>query len=194
MLKNRILLSAATAALVLGFAHGAMAAQQNVGATLDARPALSLSNVEDMNFGVVEFAAAHSGDIRLATNGTIALNAGVGLVLSGGAQAGSVDISSNGTTDMEVSCETSGTLSDGATHTLALSSLQVSAAVGGAAWSAAGSTACAGIGTTPMVAPMGTATIYIGGAIAGLNNNLLDAVYDTTQALGDPVTLQVVYQ
>lgn len=192
MSKNRLLLSVTITALALGFAHSALAAQQNIGATLDARPALSISDSEDMNFGIVEFAATHSGDIRLGTNGTVTLNNGVGLVAYGTTQAGSITISSNGTTGMEVSCETSGTISDGVGNNLALSSIQVSAAVGGAAFGAA--TACAGIGTTPLGLANTVTTVYIGGAIAGLNNNLVDTTYNTSNVGGDPVTVQVVYQ
>lgn len=166
------------------------AASEDVGAFLEARHAVSLSNVQNMNFGIVEFTAVHSGDIRLATNGVIALYNAVGLVLSGVAAAGSVDISGDVSEAMEISCETLATLTDGIGNSLTADSLEIAT---GAGIGFGLGTACAGISISPLVS-IGATVVKIGGRINVDGSILYAGDYDTSNAGGDPVTIQVVYQ
>lgn len=190
MLKNRLILTVATAALILGFAQGAFAASTDVGATLDAKQAISLSNVVAMDFGIVEFSAVHGGVIQLATNGAITLAGGfAGLVLSGATAAGSVDIASDNTSAMQISCDTGGILDSG-TDTINLTATEM--AIGAGVAFGAG-TACAGVGVNPMLVA-NQASVRIGGSIDVTGNALSQGVFSTATGTGTPVTVDVLYQ
>lgn len=187
---HSIITAVSFAAIIFGVTNGALAASIDVGAVLDSKQALSLSNVQSMNFGHIDFVTVHSGTIQLATNGAVSFLNGVGLVASGAPSAGSVDIGSDGISAMEVSCETGGVLADTAANTLTLANTEIVAGVGVALGNG---TACAGIGTTPLVVT-GATIIRIGGSIDVAGNALHTGVYSSVNAGGDPVTIDVIYQ
>ncbi len=187
MLNKKLLLTAIALSTIIS--SGAIAATQDIGASVTAHGAISLSNVQDMNFGHIDYAVTHSGGLRLGTNGNITKINHVGLVLSGTTSAGSFDIASDGST-MEISCEQEGTLSNSNGDTLNIGNIEITNGVGGEYGTA---TACRGIGSEPLIAS-NLATIKVGANLASLNNNLKSGTYSTANAGGSPITVSVVYQ
>lgn len=194
MMKKKLLLGAALG-LMLGFSvHTAVqAADQDVDASITTRAAISLTKNFDMVFGSVDYDAVHSGTIRLATNGAVDLVGAAGLTMGGTPNAGDVSISGDGASNVEVSCETGGTLTDGGANTLTLSATEIVMDVG---VGPALGTACAGLGVGPIVHTLdGTDKVLIGGSL----DTTADAIdtstgYSTGNVGGDPVTVRVVYQ
>ena len=195
MMNKKLLLTAITLGIAFG-APSAKAADIDVDATLNTVAAISLTKNTDMAFGDVEYATTHAGDIQLGTDGTVVLTGTTGLTLGVAATtAGDVDISGDGASIIEISCETGGTLADAAANTLTLSAVEFTTGAGGAPGTG---TACAGLGTTPAtvdLAVTATPKVLMGGTI-NVNGNAIATsdTYSTTNAGGDPVTLRVVYQ
>jgi len=194
---NRKLLLGFAVGLAVGLASTASyATDQDVDATIQTRAAITLVKNTDMDFGIVDYAAVHSGSIQLGTNGTPVLSGATGLTLSGGTPtAGDVDVSGDGASIIEISCETGGTLTDGGANTLTLSATEFTTGAGGAPGTG---TACAGLGTTPGTVDLSvtaTPTILMGGTLDTTADAIdVSATYSTASAGGNPVTLRVVYQ
>jgi hypothetical protein len=196
MFNKRILMGAAIA-LILGALpySSANAIDQEVEASINAKTALALTKNADMNFGIVEFVATHSGTIRLGTNGTIDLTLPVGITMDGTPAAGDVDISaSDGSSNVEISCDTGGTLAEPGADTLTLSATEISMDVGDAGGAA--DDVCAGVGVSPFVHTLdGTDKILVGGSIVVDGNDIgASAAYSTTTGAGVGMTLRVLYQ
>lgn len=175
-----------------------LALDQAIQATIETRAAVAITVVTDMDFGLVDYAATHSGTITLATNGTAALSGATGLTLSGSPTAGNITVSGDGASTVDISCETGGTLTDGvANNTLTLGATEI--AIGAGTTFGAG-TACAGLATPSLTNDFGTTatpTVRIGGSL-NTTTNAIDgsATYATNAGGGadDPVTIRVVYQ
>lgn len=191
-MKNTLLrFTAITAIAVAGLTSSAMAADENVEASITTQQAISLNNNADMVFGIVEYDGTHSGDIVLATAGTASLSGATGLTLSGATNAGDVDITGDGASVVDVSCETGATLTDGGANTLTIDVVTV--AINGG-----GDVTCNGLAT-----PVGNVdlsvtanpTVLMGATIDTTADGIdVSAAYSTTNAGGDPVTLRVIYQ
>ena len=183
---------------VLAFAASpSFAADVDVDASITTKAAVALTKNTDMNFGTVEYDVAHTGTIELGTDGNAGLAAGsTGMTLSGTPTAGDVDVSGDGASIVDISCETGGTLTDGGANTLTLSAVEISTAAGGAA--AGAGTACAGLATAAAsvdLAVTATPKILMGASIDVTADGIDGSFdYDTANAGGDPVTLRVVYQ
>lgn len=179
------------------FAYQAMAATEDVDATLNTRQALSLTKNNDMDFGDVDYEATHTGTIRLGTDGNVALNAATGLTIPTGStgNAADIDVSGDNASTIEISCETGGTLADSSSNTLTLQATEVAIDTGVAFGSGS---ACAGVGTTSTTVDLSAnnnPTILIGGEV-DLSSNAIATTdtYTSTNAGGDPVTVSVTYQ
>ena len=198
MMNRKFLLMGAASSLLLSalVVSNAQSTDVDVDASIITKAAISLTKNTDMDFGDVEFATTHGGQIQLGTDGTVVLTGATGLTLGAAATtAGDVDVSGDGASVVEISCETGGTLTDGGANTLTLSATEFTTGAGGAPGSG---TACAGLGTTPGTVDLSvTATpkVLIGGTIDVTGNAIaVSATYDTAAAGGDPMTLRVVYQ
>lgn len=196
MFNKKILTVGIAAGLMFGAAQNVMAADVDVDASIITRAAISLTKNTDMDFGAVDYDAAHGGSIQLGTDGTVILTGATGLTLgAAGTTPGDVDVSGDGASTIEISCDTGGTLTDGGANTLTLSSVEFTTAAGGAPGTG---TSCAGLGTTPGtvdLAVTATPTILMGGTLDVTGNAIAAAAtYSTASAGGDPVTLRVVYQ
>lgn len=196
MFNKKILSLGLVAGLMMGSAQSAHAIDLDVDASIITRAAISLTKNTDMDFGDVEFDAVHSGNIQLGTDGTVVLAGATGLTLGAApTTAGDIDVSGDGASDIEISCETGGTLTDGGANTLTLSAVEFTTAAGGAPGTG---TACAGLGVAPAVVDLAvtaTPTILMGGTLDTTADAIdVSATYDTAAVGGDPVTLRVVYQ
>ena len=196
MFNKKLLSLGLVAGLLVGTAQVATAADIDVDASIQTQAALSLTKNTDMDFGLVEFDAAHSGEIQLGTNGTVTLTGASGLTLGTAATtAGDVDVSGDAASVIEISCDAGGTLTDGGSNTLTLSDVEIAIDTGAAAGSG---TACAGlttVSTTVDLSSTATPKILMGGTL-DVGADAIDGTftYDTAAAGGDPVTLRVVYQ
>jgi len=196
MFNKKLLSLGLVAGLLVGTAQVATAADIDVDASIQTQAALSLTKNTDMDFGLVEFDALHSGDIQLGTDGTVVLTGATGLTLGAVATtAGDVDVSGDAASVVEISCETGGSLTDGGANTLTLSDVEIAIDTGAAAGAG---TACAGLATastTVDLAVTATPKILMGGTL-DVTADAIDGsfTYDTAAVGGDPVTLRVVYQ
>lgn len=186
----------AITALIAGGATAAYAVTVQVDANANFLAALTLNKVSDMEFNTIETAAAPAGGdlARLGTDATITYagnfsGAGTGT-------EGNVDITTgtDGAT-IDVFCETSGTLTDGATSAIDVTLTEVVMETGVAPQTA---TACAGLGSaaiSPVLDLATNNTILMGGVIDGATAaGFVNAAHSTTLAGGDPVQLDVQYQ
>jgi hypothetical protein len=196
MFKQRLLAGLAAGSLIVGFTSTvANAIDVEMGGSITAQSALTAGTITDLDFGVVEYAATHSGTIQLGTNGAITFDTPVGLTAGGGTpNAGSVTISGDTGATVDVSCDTSATLDDGAAGAaLTLSGIEVTAGAG-AAYDGAGTFDCAGVATASIDGATltgGSITLLVGGAI---DLGGLDASGTYNSANGTTFTLRVVYE
>ncbi len=196
MLNKKLLLTAAIA-LSTVISGNALAVTQDVGASVTTHGAISVSNVQDMNFGHIDYDASNpQGVVRIGTNGTTILtnNAGGGLVLSGTTNAGSFDIASDGTA-VEVSCDTNAVLANNNGDVLTFVAPLITDGAGDAPDIG---TSCQGIGSNPLIAS-GITSIKLGGQLAigsslGGSSDIKGGTYSTANAGGSPITVSVVYQ
>ncbi len=195
MFKKSLLLTTALAVTVGLASFAAQAAEVEVDATLNARAAISLTKVSDMDFGLIDYASTHAGDIRLGTNGTVSTAGTTGLVAGGAPTAAAVTVSGDGASTVDVSCDTGATLEATGGDQLTLSATEVSTAAGGVAPGAGN--ACAGVGLASQTIDLSATpnpTILMGGTINVDGDAISEnGVYSTTTA-GSSVTLSVVYQ
>ena len=177
-----------------GVAH---AIDVQVNASVNMKAVISATAGQDMNFGNVNFEPNHSGEIRLATNGSVQLGGGAsGLTLDGGSPtAGDVTISGDGQSNIEISCESNGVLGSNGSGTLNLQDVQFSVD-SGRSYGAA--TNCSGLSSPAAVLDLASNNapkLFFGGAL-NVSGNAISASdqYSTANAGGDPVTVRVVYQ
>lgn len=203
-MKRNLKLALATVSALAVFAavDQAQAIDQNIEASIVTRAALAVANVVDMDFGDVEFALAHTGTIRLPTNGTAELVGATGLTLGGTSNAGSFDVTGDGESFIDIYCETGGTLADddGNDDTLTLSATEIAidTGVAGGAGNPCGGIAV-GVDTPATSVDLSSTanpTILIGGSL-DVTADAIDGSYTYSTAnatVGDPVTVRVVYQ
>jgi len=186
----------AISALVAGGATAAYAVTVQVHANANFRAALTLNKVADMEFNVIETAAAPAaGDLaRLGTDDTITY--AVNFTGAGTGTAGKVDITTgtDGAT-IDVFCETSGILTNGAGSSISVNAVEVVMETGVAPQTGI---ACQGLATpafSPVLNLATNNTVLMGGIIDGATAAaFVNAPHSTTLAGGDPVQLDVQYQ
>lgn len=171
----------------------AFAIDVDIHASIITRKAISVSVKSEMNFGEVTFEESNSGLIQLGTNGAVSLAGGNGLELGGAATAGKLAISGDSNSDVEISCENGGTLSDGGAGTLVLKNVEIAMNTGTGPGMAA---SCNGLGNTTLTHNLGGADdLLIGGALDISQSQITtEGAHTTLAAGGDPVTIRVVYQ
>lgn len=186
----------AVSALIAGGATAAYAVTVQVHANANFRAALTLSKIADMEFNTIETAAAPAaGDLaNLGTDDAITYAANFSGAGTG--TAGEVDITTgtDGAT-IDVFCETSGILTNGATSSIQVNNVEVVMETGVATGTG---TACAGLATaalSPVLNLTTNNTVLMGGRIDGATAaGFVNAAHSTTLAGGDPVQLDVQYQ
>lgn len=192
-MRKSLLLAGVAVIATAAYMNTVKAADQDIGATVDLIEALTLTGAVDMDFGSIEFTGSANGNVTLGTNGTVAGTSGY-TSSAGTGTAGSVVI--NGTTGegVDISCEASGTLSDG-TNTMPMNATEVVVETGVASGSG---TACAGLGTSPLTHTIAGVTaqdtVLVGATIDGSTTPAAGGTYNTSNASGDPVTVRVTYQ
>lgn len=184
------------AALITGGATAAYAVTVQVDANASFLAALTLTKNTDMEFNTIETAAAPAG------GDTAVLGTDANIVYAGNFSGagtgteGNVDITTgtDGAT-LDIFCETSGTLTDGAGSSIDVNAVEIVMETGVAGGSG---TACAGLATaalTPVLNLTTNNTILMGGTIDGATAaSFVNAPHSTTLAGGDPVQLDVQYQ
>lgn len=196
--SNKFLALATAAAIAVPSV--VIAATTNIDATANFLAAITLGNEVDMDFDVIEFAAAPAaGDnADLGTDGSIAYAANFSGPGTG--TAGSVDVTAgtDGNT-VEVFCDTTATMTDGAGASIDVVSIEAAAEGAEAAFGAA--SACngiAGAAATTMVLDIGTGTadrFSFGGRIDGATAAAFVAgAYSTANVGGDDIQINVFYQ
>ena len=186
----------AVSALIAGGATAAYAATVQVDANANFRAAIALFKNTDMEFNTIETAAAPAG----GDTAVLATDAGIDYTGNfsgaGTGTEGNVDITAgtDGAT-IDIFCETSGTLTDGAGSSIDVVSTEVVMETG--VGPGAGS-ACAGLATaavSPVLNLTTNNTILMGGTIDGATAaSFVNAAHSTTNSGGDPVQLDVQYQ
>ena len=176
------------------------AATTNINAVANFLTAITLGNEADIDFGTIEYSAVPgAGDTAsLGTNGAIAYagnfsGAGTGT-------AGSVDVTAGtDTSTIEIFCETSATMTDGAGASIDVVGIEVVPETGATGAYGSG-TACAGLGVaaTTMALDIGGGTgdtFYFGGQLDGSTAaSFVAASYSTANAGGSDIQIDVYYQ
>lgn len=106
-----------------------------------------------------------------------------------GVAAGSIDVSSDGTSSIEVSCRESGSMGGPGGRVLAIQNTEVSIAP--VAFGAG--TRCEGVGTTSLNIA-GSFTVFMGAEANVTSNTFANGGYDTSLGGGSPITIDIVYQ
>ena len=107
--------------------HVLSTARRNVvvNAALQVRKVITLQKVEDMDFGIIDYAASYSGQVSLGSDGSVLVSGGSGLTPSGGtAKPAQVGISGDDISTAEVTCSDSGTMADGSGNLIPLESTE----------------------------------------------------------------------
>ncbi|MCK5295841.1 MAG: hypothetical protein KAJ75_03020 [Alphaproteobacteria bacterium] len=182
-----------TVAIALCFAvTNAKAAETDLESSATFQSAITLTDPVTMAFGTIQFTGSATGNVDMGTNAGIAYTSGY----SGGGTGAAGSITINGTSGegVDISCETTGTLSDG-TNTMPITSTQFSVETGAVFGSG---TSCAGLGVTPSAhtisATASENVVLLGARIDGSTAPVAGGDYNTTNANGDPITMRVVYQ
>jgi len=193
-MKTRLLMGAL--ALIIP-ASGAIAATTTIEATAQFLNAIVLGNEVDMDFDLIEFSAAPAGGdtASLGTNGNIAYagnftGAGTGI-------AGEVEVTT-GTVGqvVEIFCDSSGVLTDGAGASINVTNIEVDFGAGSAF---GGGAACNGVAgaaaDTLTLAGGGADVVLFGGRLDGATAAAFVAGnYSTANAGGDNIQVDVFYQ
>lgn len=202
MFKQRLLAGLAAGSLIVGFsATVANAIDVEVGGTLQARQALTGVVDQIMDFGIVDYAAIHSGDIELGTDGAIDVSGATGLASFGTPAAAQVTISGVASDTVDITCDTGATLDDaGAGDALTLTGTEIILGAGnGVPYGDVGATSCAGVTGAGIdgaaLDGAGNLVILMGAAIdTDAQTITADGTYTSTDGTGSTVTLRVLYE
>lgn len=154
---------------------------------------ITFSAITDLDYGTIDVAGG-TGNIDLATNGTITYGAGYGGAGTGTAGSFVVDGQNNSNTD--VSCSATGTMTNTSGGSLTLSVIELRVETTGAFGTGA---TCAGLGNTILVHRIRNQanrnTFYIGARIDGTGGVPAGTgAFSTTNPGGVPITVDVTYQ
>ena len=149
----------------------------------------------DLNFGVIDFASSHAGNLELGTNGILDVSAG-GLAADSNAQAGSFTITSPETGVITIKCTASGRMQLGNLD-LPINDTEVAINIGQPFGQG---TACQGIRESDQPAAVidlsltPTPNILIGGRVDISSNELTSGTYDTSAIGGQAVILNIIVE
>lgn len=173
----------------------AFAVDQQIGASITMRSAISVDKNTDINFGMIDYMPSHQGTIQIGTDNTISFDQVTGLATSGGTPTASdMDVVGAVGEVIDISCDSSATLSNSNGDTLPLSALEFAIDAG---VPYGDGVSCTGLGQSVATVTFASATprkIFMGGELTvGINGIASDGVY--TSALGSgPVKMRFVYQ
>ncbi len=198
---KKLLLATALTVALGGYVSTAHAVDNvDVEATVDTRTAINVVKNEDINFGLLDVTIATQAATIVLDPLTDAVTGGTATVVhSGTAQSGRVTITTDGASDIAVTCNATATLVNGDGDSLTVSAVTIEAAVG----ATLAATACtgAGITVTPTAADV---EIGIGGTLAlAAGGNEVKAgsfltadgnQYNSATGAGVPVNILAVYQ
>ncbi len=197
--SRKLLLGAAicgASALSFMTAH---ATDIDVTATLTASAAVTVANNANMDFGGLDFANLHSGTLQLGPDGNAALTGDTALTVTGSAANGELAVTSS-TGTIDVTCDATGTISDGAGGGADLTIASVVWDVTQTTFGAASNT-CGGLGTGAVSLDTGASndpTLYIGASLTITSNDLNGSsgstAFNTANTGGDPITFRLVFQ
>lgn len=191
--KKLLLATAVSAALVSGaLINQAKATELEIDAVAVTRAAIELTSVTSMDFGTIDYLSTNAGTVVIGTDGNIDDATAVDVTFSGPTTAAQVGVVSDGTTDMDVACDLTGTLGDG-TNTIDLVAVEV--AVDTPVAAGAGTPCSDGVASVTTIPAAATATVYLGGTLDLANTPITnDGNFTTSAANGVQVTLAVTYQ
>lgn len=197
--KNKKHMMLAAAAAIVLPATVVSAATTTIDAVAVFRQAITLTPVQDMDFGAIEFSGMPTSvndSVTLATNGAQSYGAGV---FSGSASGTPGSVLMSAGTDgltVEVSCDASAIMSNGSGATIHVNQIEIAAENATAA--AGGANACAGIGTPSMTFALALGTfdnLILGGTIDGSTATaFVPGSYSTGFAGGNDIEIEIVYQ
>jgi hypothetical protein len=175
------------------------AVEQEIEVAARMRIGLSFANAIDMNFTPgsehIDFYGTPDPTadfVKLGTDGGITVDGTVFEPSAVTATPGSVDINSDGTSMVNISCSASARLEEAGGKFMTVDLVQVTMNTG-TAYTAPDYT-CLGTGTTPHPYQLtGTDKIILGGRLVG-KADVITAAYSTTVGTGTPITVQVLYQ
>ncbi len=188
----------ATIACFTGFGfYSAEATDIDLSATMTASAAVTVANASNIDFGGIDFTAAHSGTVELGPDGNAALGGGsTNLALTGTPAAGQLDVTSSSGT-IEVTCDAAAVIGDG-TQDLAVTTIVWDTS---AATYAGATNTCGGLGVGAVAIDTGVSndpSIFVGAELTVGGNELAassgSTPFDTATGGGDPITFRFVFQ
>jgi hypothetical protein len=194
-----IKIASLTAATMLA-STGLFAADQNVQVDAQFRPAivLALNSSVDLTPGAtfIDYAGTPGGSdlVNIGTDGNITVGGTVFTAPAAGT-VGSVTITGDGSSAVNISCNTAALLRNAGGNGVTFNTTQISMNTGDPFGSS--DDPCGGLGTSPLAHTLdGTDVVLIGGRIdAGVGGTIVSGtVYSTTIGTGSPIILRVVYQ
>lgn len=190
MFNKKSILGLSVATIIsLGFAGYAYAESANIGASVLFRQALSITNVIDMEFGAVEYvASAGSANITLSPDGSL-VSDNVEYTVNPTGVAGSLDISGDTGSTVNISCDATGSVSDGV-NTLDLDTVNISVDGGSTSFACTGSSSVAASPTLT-----GSDQLVMGATLVVPSASVLsNDEFNTANAGGSPINVTIVYQ
>ncbi len=194
---KKLLLGAAVCGVVGFFTIPANAIDVEIDATLAISSAFTVASTTNIDFASIDFAASHSGVIQYGPDGNSAVISGAGLTPSGSPVAGQISITESAAT-LDISCDASAMISDGAME-VDISEIVWDTAAVAPTYAGAANT-CSGLGA---------GVVSIDTSIVANNNPVLNigaelsfdadeltgsATLDTSTGNGDPITFRIVVQ
>lgn len=150
---------------------------------------ITLTGLDDINFGTIEFTQPVSGQVRMGTNGSMTYDAAYSG--SGTGQAGRIEIDVTAGTTVEISCDNQATLTDSSANTLTMNG-EIALAPGTIAGSGTDCTGISNVVLTHTVAT-GTSILHTAGAL-NPPGALTSGTYRTQNTSGAPLSVRVVVQ
>lgn len=159
---------------------------------------VTLSLTSTISFGIIEYAATHSGNIGLGTNGAVTIT-GIGMAYDGFAAPGQVGVTASPASGvLDVKCTSTGKLRGNASGLLDMDNAQItvsSTAGFGSGNLCHGITGGSAVATTINLATDPTPVIYLSGRLVvpagGFSGN---TSFNSTGSGGKAITLRVVFQ
>lgn len=184
------------AAIAVALPMSVMAATTTIEATATFREAITLGNEVDMDFGQIDFTGTPAGGdtVTMAPDGTLTPAGNFSSAATG--TAGSVEIvtGTDGLT-VDVQCDTTATLTDGAG-----ASIQVTGVTVAAEDNLGAPATCNGIGNTVLSFALDNSggtrdEVKLGGVLDGNTATaFVGGSYSTANASGDNIQIDIVYQ
>ena len=171
----------------------------DVEASVETRTAINVVKNDDISFGLLDVTIATQAATIVLDPLTDAVTGGSATVVASGTpQSGKVTVTTDGASDIDVTCDDEATLENGDGDSLTMSDVKIQATVG----ATLASTACdpaTPIAVSPTAADIeigigGTLALAAGGNEVKAGSFLTTDKYDTATGAGVPVNIEAVYQ